>query len=70
MQTSAISLLRTLAALAAFMAIFLYASAARHTLLTGTLLQLTLTPLAAILIFWPTMQTLRSTLLAKTWRPA
>ncbi len=70
MQTSAIPLLRTLAALAAFMAIFLYASAARHTLLTGAVLQLTLTPLAAILIFWPTMQTLRSTLLARTRRSA
>lgn len=68
MHGTAVSLFRTIAGLAVFMAIFLYASGYQHTLLSGFVLQLTLTVAATLAIFLPTLRSLRKVVLRRLER--
>jgi len=65
MHVSAVSLLRTIAGLAIFMAIFLFASGHRHSLLAGFGLQLALTIAATLAVFLPTLRSLRKVVLRR-----
>lgn len=65
MHGTIVSLFRTVVGLAAFMAIFLFASAPRHTLLSGFALQLALTSAAILAIFLPTLRSLRKVVLRR-----
>jgi high-affinity Fe2+/Pb2+ permease len=65
MNVTAVSLVRTIAGLGLFMAIFLYASGQQHTLLTGFAIQLVLTVVATLVVFLPTLRSLRKVVLAR-----
>jgi hypothetical protein len=65
MHGAAVSLFRTIAGGAVFMAIFLYASGHQHSLLKGFVLQLTLTIAATLAVFLPTLRSLRKVVLAR-----
>ena len=65
MSITAVSLARTIAGLAVFMAIFLFASGRQHTLLTGFILQLTLTIAATLGILLPTLRSFRRVVMVR-----
>ena len=58
MHGTVVSLFRTIAGLAVFMAIFLFSSGCQHSLLSGFVLQLALTIAATLAFFFPTLRSL------------